>query len=594
MLLALVTGHLPLQDPQYVMEYFNNSIHTPEGVGLYTLLQVLRVLLASVSQLDEDDRKSLQKDLVALVRRFLIPPELISTAIDIATLVSWLESGGSRGTVPTPKKIASTSSSEVNLDGVVNLKVYHNKLDEWAYDIIQMIDEELGSRILQQTDKSEVEDTRMTRQIFTLGELAQICPHKINKRLFLLMQGIIFQQGSSKKKSRQTLPSSQTQSNDPVQVAFTPTTKLQALSVITLTKMCLQNEDMAKRVVPAFGRLLDTTSDIALKNNIMYSLSDMCIRYASLVDPLIPQMTACLKDENLIVRRTTLTTLIHLLQEDYLKMTSSFFFRILQTLCDATDEIKDLTTFYIQQRLLKRKPKIMFQNLIESIFHFNDYTTHDTYNKMKVSEHERKLFALWGKKNKEDRMKLYKFMLEHMSDEHRFETTHKLCKDILNGCVEGSVKLNSNNAKELLQDTLAVLASDEIKLASLKSKVEGEEEPIEDPHAEMAGALVAAAKKKIISQVVKKNVIENIIPIVIALKHKLEKLRSPLLDDLMTYLREVMKDYKNEVKEILAADKQLATEIQFDLKKWEEEMEARKAREEEEVILESCLFLSSI
>ena len=65
---------------------------------------------------------------------------------------------------------------------------------------------------------------------------------------------------------------------------------------------------------------------------------------------------------------------------------------------------------------------------------------------------------------------------------------------------------------------------------------------------------------------VKKNVIENIIPIVIALKHKLEKLRSPLLDDLMTYLREVMKDYKNEVKEILAADKQLATEIQFDLK----------------------------
>lgn len=40
LLMALVTGHVPLQDPQYVMEYFNNSIHTPEGVGLYTLLQV--------------------------------------------------------------------------------------------------------------------------------------------------------------------------------------------------------------------------------------------------------------------------------------------------------------------------------------------------------------------------------------------------------------------------------------------------------------------------------------------------------------------------------------------------------------------------
>jgi hypothetical protein len=30
----------------------------------------------------------------------------------------------------------------------------------------------------------------------------------------------------------------------------------------------------------------------------------------------------------------------------------------------------------------------------------------------------------------------------------------------------------------------------------------------------------------------------------------------------MNYLREMMKDYKNEVKEILAADKTLATEIQ--------------------------------
>lgn len=30
----------------------------------------------------------------------------------------------------------------------------------------------------------------------------------------------------------------------------------------------------------------------------------------------------------------------------------------------------------------------------------------------------------------------------------------------------------------------------------------------------------------------------------------------------MNYLRELMKDYKNEVKEILAADKTLATEIQ--------------------------------
>ena len=175
-----------------------------------------------------------------------------------------------------------------------------------------------------------------------------------------------------------------------------------------------------------------------MKNNIMYALSDMCVRYASLVDPLLPQMTACLKDETLVVRRTTLTTLIHLLQEDYIKMSSGVFFRILQTLCDGSEEIRDLTTFYIQQRLLKRKPKTMYNNFVESLFHFNGYEGHETYNKFIVSDGEKVLFSLAGKKNKENRMKLYKFMLEHMSDEHRFSTTHKLCQDILNGCVEGN------------------------------------------------------------------------------------------------------------------------------------------------------------
>ena len=41
---------------------------------------------------------------------------------------------------------------------------------------------------------------------------------------------------------------------------------------------------MAKKIVPAFGRLLATvTEEAAIKNNIVYALSDMCVRYASLV-----------------------------------------------------------------------------------------------------------------------------------------------------------------------------------------------------------------------------------------------------------------------------------------------------------------------
>jgi len=48
----------------------------------------------------------------------------------------------------------------------------------------------------------------------------------------------------------------------------------------------------------------------------------------------------------------------------------------------------------------------------------------------------------------------------------------------------------------------------------------------------------------------KTNVIENIVPIIVELKNLLEKQHSPLLRHLMMYLKELMKDYKEEVNGI--------------------------------------------
>ena len=53
-----------------------------------------------------------------------------------------------------------------------------------------------------------------------------------------------------------------------------------------------------------------------------------------------------------------MTTLIHLLQEDYLKMTAGFFFRILQTMCDEVDEIKVLDFSYFFGNV-----NVLFENL---------------------------------------------------------------------------------------------------------------------------------------------------------------------------------------------------------------------------------------
>ena len=44
----------------------------------------------------------------------------------------------------------------------------------------------------------------------------------------------------------------------------------------------------------------------------------------------------------------------------------------------------------------------------------------------------------------------------------------------------------------------------------------------------------------------------------------------------MLYLCDVMKNYKNEVKDFLAADQQMATEIQYDLKRFEEQQQQQQ------------------
>jgi hypothetical protein len=49
------------------------------------------------------------------------------------------------------------------------------------------------------------------------------------------------------------------------------------------------------------------------------------------------------------------------------------------------------------------------------------------------------------------------------------------------------------------------------------------------------------------SQCVKKNVIENIVPVVIHLKAVLQENNSRLMPHLMLYIRDMMKEYKNEV-----------------------------------------------
>ena len=82
------------------------------------------------------------------------------------------------------------------------------------------------------------------------------------------------------------------------------------------------------------------------------------------------------------------------------------------------------------------------------------YQGHETFNKFKIDEREKKLFSLCGAGKSESRARLYKFMLENMNDEDRFKTTYNICNDVLKGVAEGNVRLEGRSAFCLLRVSL--------------------------------------------------------------------------------------------------------------------------------------------
>jgi condensin-2 complex subunit D3 len=112
------------------------------------------------------------------------------------------------------------------------------------------------------------------------------------------------------------------------------------------------------------------------------------------------------------------------------------------------------------------------------------------------------------------------------------------------------------------QDTFQILGCKEIRFQS--TRVSSESADLEEE-----GGENGSSTRKAITQAVKKGLIQNTVPIFIELKRLLETKNSPLIGSLMECLRVLLKDYKNEIDDILVADKQLQKELIYDMQKYE-------------------------
>jgi condensin-2 complex subunit D3 len=162
--------------------------------------------------------------------------------------------------------------------------------------------------------------------------------------------------------------------------------------------------------------------------------------------------------------------------------------------------------------------------------------------------------------------------------------TARLTKEILGGALEGGSDLNMvcisssdssspesrptakyESALNVLSDAFTVLSSPQIRVGN-KSVREANE--IEDPNVPNMSRRIIVARGQLLSKISRKHLIEIILPILCSLKVVLQKSCSRLLKDLMSYLVDVFRMYKREVKEFLANDLSLLQEIEYDARQF--------------------------
>ncbi|CAG0891844.1 unnamed protein product [Darwinula stevensoni] len=478
-----------------------------------------------VPSLNEKEREELKEEFLRSLGDFKIHASLICTAASVLDAIldaSLKQDGGTDGSL-VPERIS----------------VYQ--------PIIFKCEAALNTSVLVTEGGLKGNIDLMKKQLITLGHLVWYCIQLFNMKIALIFETLGFQLHQSGGGG----------------ISSDKHKSLQAIALSLLGKLSLQHYDVAKKVIPAFGKLLASDPDPAVRINATIIISDLYQRYGTELDPILPRVFTCLKDDSAAVRKNCLVVLLQLLQEDYLKIKAKYLYVLLTCLLDESSEIRHLIRFFLEHRMKRKKETIFYQHFVESLFYYNKYEGNKKYNKFKQNKEEQQFFTLPGSQNRKKRRHLYSFMLQRLNDQQRLQTTCSLSKDVLDGFATGDIPIEGEAEKAILSDALWILTSEDIKLSMLRGKPE--EEPVDGDN---------------VVDYVKRNAIENIIPVVVKLKRKLEERKSPVLYELMVFLRELTKEYKNEVKDILSTDPQLAEEIQYDLKELEKKEKARQERED--------------
>lgn len=447
---------------------------------------------------------------------------------------------------------------------------------QWGEQLLLQCADKLSGGL---EDSSKASQTEVSNALFLAGELAILgfdpddCKSpfvKVDDDIATLVMGFLAEENE-----HQERPES-----------------IRAYAIVATGKLCMVNKDLADRAIHMMIREMNTSNFPTVRANVMVILGDLCRRYTSLIDRHVDSLSASLCDPTPLVRRHAVIILTGLLQEDYIKWKSSLFLRFVAGIVDEDKEIASLVRYALTKIFPTKSPNLISGNFVEVVFALNGCADHDKYKLAQalLNSNEggqllqaqvallRKSFANDSPTAATNRQKIYSLLLLQLADHQRLEVTNKLCRDVLGAFVTGKMRIPSADEScsryRLFVDVFHLLCSPEIKVKASQAMDDDDEQAV----AQTKSSAMEAAKRTVITKLERKNVIENVVPLLLTLYRKLQRERSGLIKFVVPYFAKLMKEHKNEVHEVLGAEnKVVAEEIAFDLQKMQQaEVEAER------------------
>jgi hypothetical protein len=257
-----------------------------------------------------------------------------------------------------------------------------------------------------------------------------------------------------------------------------------AHAYLCLGKLCLRDATLAKRFVPVLVRDLRPAQchAPAVRNNVLFVLGDLCLRYTALVDRHAAAMAEALADPAALVRRHAVALLAQLVTTDYLKWRAHTFYRFAAAVADDDEGVRAAALAAITGPLLTKNRLLLQAHFVDLVFVLAGCTSHPAYLHLvqggvgtgagagsaaaqdaaragsDVEDGSDSFPSSFAAAAAEDscsdellrrlvmsdaqrRMRVFRALLAAMPEEQRFTVHGKLAVEVLGGLLEGTLKL---------------------------------------------------------------------------------------------------------------------------------------------------------